>query len=264
MSWPDRSAGNRYRVETPERIDLEYDVAGIGSRFVALLLDTLILVGLFVLVIVLGTFGLGLALSTVSRLARIGDPSIASALGYAIGILLWFLIFWGYFVFFDLAWHGQSPGKRVLGLRVVKRGGYPLGFVDSVIRNVVRLVDFLPAYYIVGVIVMFIDRYDRRLGDLAAGTLVVKERRDLKIDAVAGSPVGIATPDGTPVLNVDRLSARDRGVLREYFARQASLAAPVAASLAAQLAEAFARKLDHDLGDEAPEAFLKRLYASVG
>ena len=98
---------------------------------------------------------------------------------------------WGYFVFFEVIWHGQTPGKRWVGLRVIKEGGYPLGFVDSVIRNVVRLADFLPAYYMLGAIVMFIDPRSRRLGDLAAGTLVVRERREFTpASLVAESPAG--------------------------------------------------------------------------
>lgn len=254
---------DRYRIETPERIDLEYEVAGIGSRFLASLLDSIILVTLVVLVVVFGALGLGLVLSTGAAAAGVVDRATGVAVAYAIAGLVGFLLFWGYYVFFEIVWHGQSPGKRVVGLRVIKDGGYPIGFVDSAIRNIVRLVDFLPGYYIVGVIVMFFDRRYRRLGDLAAGTVVVKERRDLKLDSLGlDRQDGVAVDSGpseTVMPNLDRLTPNDRRLLREYFVRRTSLSPPAAATLSAHLAEAFAGRLGYDSTGERPEAFLERL-----
>ncbi|MEK7327557.1 MAG: RDD family protein, partial [Chloroflexota bacterium] len=90
--------------------------------------------------------------------------------------LISFAFFWGYYILFEMLWNGQSPGKRWVGLRVIRTDGTPITLTESIIRNLVRLVDFLPAYYGVGVVTMFINEQSRRLGDLAAGTLVVHDR----------------------------------------------------------------------------------------
>lgn len=270
MDQSDPWATDRYRVETPERIDLEYDVAGLGSRLLAALVDTTLVIVLVVLLQLLGSAGLTLALETVLGWAGIDAQGRAMGLWVVAAlVLLAFALVWGYYLFFELIWHGQSPGKRWVGLRVIKEGGYPLGFVDSAIRNLVRLVDFLPFLYLVGSMVMLLDRRSRRLGDLAAGTLVVKERRELKLEALdLGLNLGAeaapsASSDGPPaegeIQNLHRLTPADQALLREYFLRQPSLAGPAASALAGHLAAAFARKLDQDLSGETPELFLARL-----
>lgn len=289
-SWLDES----YRVETPERIDLSYDVAGIGSRFVAALLDTLIIGVAASLVAIFGSAALMLLFSMGAVVRRAGSAVASTEAAIAISLFLTFFVVWGYYVFFELIWHGQSPGKRMLGLRVIKEGGYPIGFVESAIRNVVRLVDFLPFYYVLGVIAMVLNRRYRRLGDYAAGTVVVKERKDVSLaslDAVNQTLVdrtirpdpvehderrgrrwtppdmASAEPTGSvmvPIANLERLTASDQSLLREYVARRSSLLKPAAERLAADLATALAKKLDHDLGRETPEAFLARLVRETG
>ena len=255
MDPRDRWPGDSYRLETPERIDLEYDLAGLGSRFLAALIDTPIVMVIATLVLGLGTWSLGSALEVMLNLIDLDLDWEPGLVAFAAALLLTFAVIWGYFVFFEVVWQGQSPGKRLVGLRVIKEGGYPLGFVDSVIRNVVRLVDFLPSYYMVGIIVMLLDPRSRRLGDLAAGTVVVKERRELRVTALdfdrrAGSPSpatgvsGIAEAE-SPIPNLARLTPADQSLLREYFLRRSSLAPPSAGALAARLATAFAQKLDY-------------------
>jgi uncharacterized RDD family membrane protein YckC len=244
-----------YRVETPEQIELAYDVAGLGSRFLAQLIDSTIqTVALVVLWIAVGVAG---AFAD-------GDDGEASYLAIVGALLLSFLILWGYHILFEMLWHGQTPGKRRLGLRVIKEGGYPVGFVDSVIRNVVRLVDFLPFFYVVGATAMFLDRRSRRLGDLAAGTLVVKERRDLLLESVTTGlsaeerPVGVGAPE------LARLSAADRSLLREYVRRRAGLAATPAGALAERVALVLAPRLGREVGPDGPDAFLLALAAELG
>lgn len=280
MSGDDATLGpradDRYRVDTPERIDLEYDVAGLGSRFLAALIDTTILSVAAALVAVLSSLGLAFGLGALAGLldsSAIRD--VASSVVGAGALLLTVGVLWGYYVFFELVWHGRTPGKRWIGLRVIKDGGYPVGFVDSAIRNVVRVVDFLPAYYIAGMLTMLVDRRSRRLGDLAAGTLVVKERRDLSLETLMPDAAALlasapreatARRDGErpPIANLDRLAVADASLVREYLLRRASLSKPGAEALAARLAEALAERLEHDLAGEDPDAFLARLSRQIG
>lgn len=204
-----------FLIETPEAVSFGYDVAGIGSRFMAALVDTL-LIGLIQAIV------LGLSIAALSS-AQLG-PWIAAALG-----LVAFALLWGYYLLFEMIWNGQSPGKRWVGLRVIKDSGAPISFVDSAIRNLVRLVDFLPAYYGIGVIVMFLNDQARRLGDLAAGTLVVRERKDLTLDDLVSStrlpPVpGSVDAAVAPDLDVSRLDAGDYDLLVRFLERRGGLA----------------------------------------
>jgi len=156
-------------IQTPENIAFDYQIAGIGSRFLATLLDT-VLVGLLQLVVIL----------VLVLILKAYDGSIfagqLSAWVIAIFGLVTAIFYWGYYVYFEMLWNGQSPGKRWVGLRVIRSDGTPITLSESLIRNLARLVDFLPVAYGIGIITMFIDKQSRRLGDLAAGTLVVQDR----------------------------------------------------------------------------------------
>ena len=153
-------------VDTPEQIALEFSLAGIGSRFLALALDTLIQVGLYVLVVLLalGAAGLGRKI-----------PGIPDRWAPAIAILFFFCIYWGYFAAFEVLWHGQTPGKRAVGIRVLKDSGRPITAVEGIGRNLMRAVDGF-MFYAVGIVTMLISRQNRRLGDYVAGTIVVYDR----------------------------------------------------------------------------------------
>ncbi|HET6312652.1 MAG TPA: RDD family protein, partial [Chloroflexia bacterium] len=152
-------------------------MAGIGSRFVAAMLDHLILaVTLFLLVCAASTIGL------ISLSAR--DGGAGAFLVLAILTLITFLIIWGYFVVFETVWNGQTPGKRAGRLRVIRYNGQPIGAGEALVRNLVRLVDFMPGFYGVGLLSMFIDKNARRLGDFAAGTIVIREGEHTRLHDV--------------------------------------------------------------------------------
>jgi uncharacterized RDD family membrane protein YckC len=256
----EQDAVGAYRVDTPEQIDLAYDVAGLGSRFLAALVDATIQVLLFGLIWFVGAVGAG------ALIGLFGDDSesAVSAAVVAGAVLGTFATLWGYHVFFEMVWHGQTPGKRWLGLRVIKEGGYPLGFVDSVIRNVVRLVDFLPFSYLIGAVVMFVDRRSRRLGDLAAGTLVVKERRELRLEGVTAGLFDRSEGAAPAAPELTRLTPADRSLLREYTRRRETLADAARQSLAARLAPAIAAKIGRAVGPEGADGFLIGLAAELG
>jgi uncharacterized RDD family membrane protein YckC len=241
-----------YGLRTPEQIDLQYDLAGIGSRFLAMLIDSVIqsVVALAVLfVFVLGA----LLLSGTSRDWFGADFGIAAFIGIAVALLLTFLLTWGYFIFFELAWNGQTPGKRVAGIRVLTDRGEPVTLVHALVRNVLRLVDMLPSAYMIGAICILMTRRSQRLGDLAAGTVVVRERRaELPRTLPPLDPSLMLPPQLAQAFTMDDvLLARDF-VLRApdlQPVQRYELAARIAASLRARLA-ASGQPAPPDLPDE--------------
>jgi len=246
---------DRYTIDTPENIEFAYDIAGIGSRFLAAIIDTLVIgAALALLGIVVGVAG-----------ARTGLTSgMASSVIAAIGALLSFLILWGYYIVFELVWNGQSVGKRAIGLRVVREGGRPITFVSSAIRNLIRIVDFLPAFYGIGVIAMFIDRRARRLGDLAGGTLVVKERRGVTLESLAAATIAPPQP-GVPLQsptlpNIQLLNDQDYNLVQEFLRRRGELGREPRLRLGAQLASGLQTRLGLPQGGDA-ERFLQYVAA---
>ena len=150
-------------IDTPEQVHLEFVLAGIGSRFMAVLLDTLIQGALYLVLFIV--FAVALSNPFASTRTWI----------VALGILVFFTIYWGYFTLFEIFWKGQTPGKRWAGIRVIKDSGRPINAFEAMTRNLVRIVDWFPAIYGVGVVTMLLNAKNRRLGDFAAGTLVVHE-----------------------------------------------------------------------------------------
>jgi uncharacterized RDD family membrane protein YckC len=161
------------QVATPERVSMELPIAGIGSRAMAYLVDLLLLGAAALILYFVGSFfvsdplGLVQGLSTVVRIV-------------AISVLLSGL--WVFWTAFEVAWNGQSPGKRLVRIRVVKADGSPTTLFSSAVRNLLRLIDFMPLCYPVGLITMLIDRQHRRLGDLLAGTVLVRDEK-VNLDA---------------------------------------------------------------------------------
>jgi uncharacterized RDD family membrane protein YckC len=180
-------------ISTPEQVTFEYEMAGIGSRFVAALLDHVIVAAILLFLLCAGSF-----VGQVSLFASGGDAATAYLI-LAILILIIFLVMFGYFVVFETVWHGQTPGKRAGRLRVIRHNGQPIGAGEAMIRNLVRLADFLPVFYGIGFISMFIDKEARRLGDFAAGTIVVREGEQTRLhDVRVAPPAYTPTYSGQP------------------------------------------------------------------
>jgi uncharacterized RDD family membrane protein YckC len=234
-------------IDTPENVAFGYPLAGIGSRFLAALLDTALIIILQLLV--------NFVLLLLGNLL-IGNPfEEGSTLGpwfIAIAGLVAFLFLWGYYIFFEMLWNGQSPGKRWIGLRVIRVDGTPITLSESIIRNLVRLIDFLPSAYGVGVVVMFIQAQSRRLGDLAAGTLVVRDRAIVTLESLRTAPTqtsfGLSIAEETIDYPVERLSSQDLYMAEDFLRRRLELANQL--TLAAQIAQALLRRMD--LPDEGP------------
>jgi uncharacterized membrane protein SpoIIM required for sporulation/uncharacterized RDD family membrane protein YckC len=169
-SAPTRSLDAVVDVETPEQVVVSYTIAGIGSRAAAAVIDYCLSV---LVTIALVASLVAFTRATGTRVVGFTNGSWA----VAILIVLIFAIFWGYYVFFEIAWDGQTPGKRQLGLRVVRDGGYSITPAASAVRNIMRIVDFQPGFsYGIGMITAIISPSGKRLGDYAAGTIVVRER----------------------------------------------------------------------------------------
>ncbi|MGE5557744.1 MAG: RDD family protein [Bacillota bacterium] len=164
-----------YRIVTPENIELDYQIAGMGTRFMALGIDvalqTIFLTGIIWALDYLGLKDLG---STVRH--------FTVSLAGSMLVFLLFAVLIGYFIILETVMNGQTIGKRVLNIRVRKEKGFALAFWDVLLRNIIRLADFLPFFYATGFIVMFCSGKAKRLGDYAAGTIVVKEIYRRKID----------------------------------------------------------------------------------
>ena len=234
-------------IETPELVAIEMPLAGIGSRFIALLVDYLICgAGLLFLLLVFAVILPGvLAFSKIS-----GQWATAFI------IIILFLLQWGYFTLFEAFWNGQTPGKRVARIRVIQRSGRAIGLFESMARNLVRYVDQIPFFYAVGVIAMFVTRQHQRLGDLAAGTLVVRDREvesplwgdsgartfTSQIFAPSAPVPEPHTALTLPATGIAKLSAADLGVLEGFFSRRLDMSLSTRQALALRIASAIQAK----------------------
>jgi uncharacterized RDD family membrane protein YckC len=175
-------------VATPERVSFDYQVAGLGTRAIAQVLDLLILAVILIAVILTGV--------------AVGAVSGSNTIGTLIQIIGSFVVVFGYFWVSESIWSGQTIGKKAFRLRAVGDRGEPLTFMQAGIRNVVRIVDFLPYGYGVGFVVLFANGRGKRLGDLAAGTIVVKDSDYLSLWQLPGGrqtgPSGAPAPPPPP------------------------------------------------------------------
>lgn len=233
-------------VETPELVVLSYTVAGIGSRASAALLDYLICIAAFIALII------GVAqFASRNILGLTRDASAAWAIA-VIG-LFQFAILWLYYVLFEALLDGQTPGKRMMNLRVVRDGGLAVNFEASAIRNLVRIVDMQPAFlYAIGMLSMVANSRGKRLGDMAAGTLVVKE--DLSSQPVVTQAPRRST--ATEALTITAHLSEDQYALLDRFVQRRMAFEPARRN---ELAANLALRLKDVLGDEDAKSPLNAL-----
>jgi uncharacterized RDD family membrane protein YckC len=215
-------------IDTPEQVHLEFVLAGIGSRFMAVLLDTLIQVALYlVLFIVVAVVMANPFASTRTWIA-------------ALGILVFFTIYWGYFTLFEVFWKGQTPGKRWAGIRVIKDSGRPINAFEAMTRNLVRIVDWFPAMYGVGLVTMLLNARNRRLGDFAAGTLVVHETSEKE------SALFFNTAPTAEFIfpQAAHLTLQEAELIETFLARRLDIPPAIRQQNAQRIAEMVATRLD--------------------
>jgi len=231
-------------VVTPEAVPLALDVAGLGSRMIAILIDTLIQAPFFI------------ALTVAFASAHGG---VGAQVAYA---LISFALVWGYFPLFEGLWRGRTPGKRAQSLRVVRSDGQPVTFANVLVRNLIRIVDILPGNYGVGVVSAALTRKSQRLGDIAAGTIVVRER-SMPAPAPLELGRGPGMAEALPSVDTTGLGERDYAVIRSFLQRRESLAPEVRSALASQIASAVRTRVGVPVrGVASEEAFLEALAAS--
>jgi uncharacterized RDD family membrane protein YckC len=209
-------------VRTGEAVSIRYELAGLGSRFLAVTVDMIVQL----------LIGLGLVIGyafAAPVIARIGFGKTANAWLIALGIVVFFALFFGWFIVFETWWSGRTPGKRALGLRVVRDGGFPVDLGAAVIRNLVRIAEVALGFYLLSAISALISKENKRLGDLAAGTLVVRDRADAPRDLDAYLDRPARTDTG--------LADADRVLIERFLARRRTLDRTARVRLAAQIAD---------------------------
>jgi uncharacterized RDD family membrane protein YckC len=240
-----------HEVVTSEKVPFTYRVAGLGSRFLAALVDlgfllTLLTIGLMAgAVLELGRAGLGMAL-----------------------ILLWiFGLLFGYFLFFEWMWLGQTPGKRLLGIRVIQWQGMRITFAQAAVRNLIRLIDVLPGGYGVGFLAAVCNREQRRLGDLAAGTLVVHQERSGAAVRALHRPLSGAEQARETLLRqrLEQLDRRQKQTLVGLCLRRDQLRVRTRARLFGSLADYFRTRMGlAPAAQESDEKFILHLATLLG
>jgi uncharacterized RDD family membrane protein YckC len=193
MTIPTDALNEEYTIDTPENVRIGYSVAGIGNRFIAALVDSVLVVGaLFAITLLIVV--LQAIFQTPEAILGLKEDDWRQGLLIAFYALATFMLIWGYYMLFEWLWNGQTPGKRLAKIRVVRLDGSPPRFLDIVVRNLVRIIDFMPFGYGVGLVTMFFNREARRLGDFAAGVIVVKDQGELRLDDVTGGLAPLPHP----------------------------------------------------------------------
>jgi uncharacterized RDD family membrane protein YckC len=221
-------AMGRLEIETPDHVVLRFQLAGAGNRGFAAVADFLI--------VAVAVFAIEYSFQKLTEI----DPSLSDWSGWL--VLFQLLIAWLYFVLLEWLWNGQTIGKRFFGLRVISEDGEPARFVAVVVRNLVRVVDFLPVLYGIGLVTLIVSSRSQRLGDYAGGTFVVRAprpRRDWSAlrtqSALPRSSVAQGEPATAPTLRV--LPGEAQRLVREFVLRERKLTPAARTALAKQLAE---------------------------
>jgi len=244
-------------IETPERVELHYVLASVGNRFLAAAIDHLIqIIAIIIIVVAAG------ALSDWQVFASMGVWAAALL------VLAVFGLYWGYFVVFETLWSGQTPGKKVMRLRVVREDGRPVRFFEVFVRNVLRVaIDFNPApSYAIGVVSIIFSARSKRVGDFVAGTVVVKERATeapslneiIKVSEIEQQRLERTAP---ALFSADtrRLSEQELRAVKTFLKRRFELQEPNRSALAARIAQPISAKLGVSTDGFSPEAVLEEV-----
>ncbi|MGD9495334.1 MAG: RDD family protein [Armatimonadota bacterium] len=252
----------RVSLSVPEQVEISYELAGIGSRFLAALVDT------FLVAVAVGLLAL---IAWVVRGRLTGEVAISLVAGIIV-LSASTLIYVGYYVYFEATSGGQSPGKRLTGLRVISVDGAPVSLEQSAVRNILRLADLLPTSYAAGLVAILVTARNQRLGDLAAGTMVVKERLEPLQELPEEEPAPAELPPGVSadVLGLLRAGARavtreEEKTIRRFLERRFELAPAARRRLATRLADGLRQRFPGvPLGQLSnPETFLEVVLRAI-
>ena len=272
-----------FEVVTPEQVAIRYELAGFGSRCLATFVDYLVQLGIF-LVILLGYYFFWSGSGTAAGGKQNFWESMNHSIVIGIMVLVVFLVTWGYYIAFETLWNGATPGKRMMGLRVIKDGGHPVDFRAALIRNLLRAVDVLPGVpllpiYGFGFVAVLCSNQYKRLGDMAAGTLVVRHGRDSdpRRPAGFGAAEVYRLLDATVLSQLARLSRDEYRMVQRFLERRnklpQTLRVEFARRLALPLMEKFAyriagrrglRTLAGRTGSRLSHPCVRRIHPSAG
>ncbi|HWY86238.1 MAG TPA: RDD family protein [Gemmataceae bacterium] len=253
MAWADD-----HKIETPELVEVSLEIAGLGSRFVAQIYDWYVKWGILLLVSLLAAVVLAL-------LGSFDALRSGSVLILALVVALFYFFLLGFDIYYEVRRNGQTPGKRLAGIRVIREGGGPLDFQSACIRNLLGLADFLPAFYLLGGLLVLLSPRGQRLGDMAAGTIVVRERAlqppvdlEVLVDEESSTEM-VFTPE-----QLAACSPGDRHILRSFLQRYPDMEPEARGVLAERLADTFQNKIHYEPTDFIePEVFLTSLYRDL-
>jgi uncharacterized RDD family membrane protein YckC len=231
---------DRLAIATPEGVEVELTLAGIGSRFIA------------------GGIDYTIQIAVIIALAVILEP--ASDAGIAIFTSSVFALIFFYDVLFEVLGGGKTPGKRWTGIRVVRSGGRPITLTRSAVRNILRIIDILPGFYLVGMTTIFIAPKNQRIGDLAAGALVVRDRHGGR----TASPVPAEAIDlgAAAQWDVSAVSGDDVATVRAFLERRSSLEVTARMRIAADLCGRLRPRVGGGADEPSNERFLELLVAA--
>jgi uncharacterized RDD family membrane protein YckC len=232
-----KKISGKVSVDTPEQIQFTFDLAGAGSRMLAYLIDISIRIA---------------GLSVVGMIVMMATGWASPGLATGLMLIIAFAVEWGYHTILEWLWNGFTPGKRALRIRVVRADGVRVDFVRSAMRNLLRAADIFPFFYAAGLLTMFFTGTQRRLGDIAADTMVVREA-PARLRDLPPLPEEVETlPPGA----VGELKLRDRdlALIDEFFRRRHLFSKERAEELAAILSEPARERLGLEESD--PELLL--------
>jgi uncharacterized RDD family membrane protein YckC len=215
-------------ITTPEHVPIRLEAAGAGSRFLAISIDSLITIGMS---------------STIAGICAIFLPRGVTG---AIFVTLSFFLTWGWHIWFETRANGRTPGKRALSLRVIDSRGLPVSLHQSLVRNIMRVVDFLPAFYAFGAVAVMLSPLRRRLGDVVAGTLVIRDAQPLALRgqiAATRRHNSLRTPRVMRLIK-HRVSLEEREFLLSLCIRSEKLTPSARYDLMESVAAAYREKLD--------------------
>lgn len=223
---PVKRISEKVSVQTPEQIQFEFELAGVSARMMAYLLDLLIRAGV---------------ISVVSTILVLTTSWASEGLSTGLVLILAFAVEWGYNTLLEWRFNGVTPGKKALGIRVVRTDGVSIDFVRSAMRNFLRAADIFPFFYAAGFLTMFFTGTQRRLGDFAADTMVIREKRSPLRDL----PPLPSDPVKIPTGALMQLGIRDRDltIIDEFFRRRHLFSEDRADEIAAVLGNPVAKKL---------------------
>ncbi|MBN2534088.1 MAG: RDD family protein [Spirochaetales bacterium] len=243
-------------IETPEKIIFTYNISSTGTRIFAYTIDVIIQIVVVVLLILLvsstGLFSFSLSSDGFSR--------ELNGLLIAFAFLLYFFIQWGYFIVFEVIMEGQSPGKKIMKIRVIRTNGEPLDLPTIILRNLLRAVDAFPFYHLVGGLVSIVDSRSRRIGDIVSDTIVVKEMIFNLKEPNSFTVFLTSGKEGAFSFFNKKLNEEDLYILRRFLNEKGHLSKEKQDEIALKLAQSIKKRLQIQEEIENPLVFIERVY----